>query len=65
VSLLTGAYDYSASPEDSRRVAARIPGARFAAMPELGHFPMVENPQRLLDYLKPELDHIRTARGIA
>jgi len=25
----------------------------------------VENPQRLLDYLKPELDHIRTARGIA
>lgn len=65
VSLLTGAYDYSASPEDSRRVAARIPGARFTAMPELGHFPMVENPQRLLDYLRPELDHIRTARGIA
>lgn len=65
VSLLTGAYDYSASPEDSRRVAARIPGARFTAMPELGHFPMVENPQRLLDYLRPELDHIRTVRGIA
>ncbi|MFY2837347.1 alpha/beta fold hydrolase [Achromobacter xylosoxidans] len=64
VSLLTGAYDYSASPEDSRRVAARIPGARFTVMPELGHFPMVENPQRLLDYLLPELDHIRTARGI-
>ena len=34
-------------------------------MPELGHFPMVENPQRLLDYLKPELEYIRTARGIA
>lgn len=65
VSLLTGAYDYSASPDDSRRVAARIPGARFTAMPELGHFPMVENPQRLMDYLKPELDLIRTARGIA
>lgn len=65
VSLLTGAYDYSASPEDSRRVAARIPGARFTAMPDLGHFPMVESPQRLMHYLKPELDHIRTTRGIA
>ena len=65
VSLLTGAYDYSASPADSRRVAALIPGARFTEMPELGHFPMVENPQRLMDYLKPELAHIRSARGIA
>lgn len=65
VSLLTGAYDYSASPEDSRRVAALIPGARFTAMPDLGHFPMVENPQRLMHYLKPELDLIRAARGIA
>ena len=65
VSLLTGAYDYSASPADSRRVAALIPGARFTEMPELGHFPMVENPQRLMGYLKPELAHIRSARGIA
>ncbi len=65
ISLLTGAYDYSASPEDSRRVAALIPGARFQAMPELGHFPMVENPQRLLDYLRPELDRLRTHGAIA
>jgi len=55
ISLLTGAYDYSASPEDSRRVAALIPGARFTLMPDLGHFPMVEDPQRLLRYLRPEL----------
>jgi len=59
ISLLTGAYDYSASPEDSRRVAAMIPGARFAVMPELGHFPMVEDPARLMDYLGPELERIR------
>ncbi|WP_338880214.1 alpha/beta hydrolase [Achromobacter veterisilvae] len=65
VSLLTGAYDYSATPEDSRRVAALIPGARFGVMPELGHFPMVENPRRLLDYLRPELEHLRATRGIA
>jgi pimeloyl-ACP methyl ester carboxylesterase len=65
ISLLTGAYDYSASPEDSRRVAALIPGARFQAMPELGHFPMVENPQRLMDYLRPELDRLRNHGAIA
>ena len=65
VSLLTGAYDYSASPDDSRRVAALIPGARFGVMPDLGHFPMTENPRRLLDYLRPELEHIRASRGIA
>ncbi|MEN4919021.1 alpha/beta hydrolase [Achromobacter spanius] len=62
VSLLTGAYDYSASPDDSQRVAALIPGARFSAMPDLGHFPMVENPQRLMHYLKPELELIRKDR---
>ncbi len=65
ISLLTGAYDYSANPEDSRRVAALIPGARFQAMPELGHFPMVENPQRLMDYLRPELDRLRNHGAIA
>ncbi|WP_100148311.1 alpha/beta fold hydrolase [Achromobacter arsenitoxydans] len=65
VSLLTGAYDYSASPEDSRRVAALIPGSRFTAMADLGHFPMVENPSSLMQYVKPELALIRAARGIA
>jgi pimeloyl-ACP methyl ester carboxylesterase len=59
ITLLTGAYDYSASPADSEKVAALIPGARFLVMPDLGHFPMVENPTRLLHYLRPELDLIR------
>ncbi|MCD0503932.1 alpha/beta fold hydrolase [Bordetella petrii] len=60
ISLLTGAYDYSARPEDSQRVAQLIPGARYATMPDLGHFPMIENPARLLDYLRPELDRLET-----
>jgi pimeloyl-ACP methyl ester carboxylesterase len=60
VSLLTGSYDYSATPDDSRKVADLIPGARFTVMPDLGHFPMVEHPTRLLEYLKPELDYVRT-----
>lgn len=56
--LLTGAYDYSASPADTQKVADLIPGARYTVMSDLGHFPMIENPQRLFDYLKPELEHI-------
>ena len=63
VVLLTGAYDYSASPTDTAKVAALIPGARFTIMQDLGHFPMVENPGRLLHYLRPELDWIKT-RGL-
>src|SRR5690606_13473300 len=51
IALLTGAYDYSASPDDTRLVAQMIPGARFTVMPELGHFPMVEDPARLMAYL--------------
>lgn len=65
ISLLTGAYDYSASPDDTRRVAALIPGARFCEMPELGHFPMLEDPKRLLAYLRPELAHILSVRESA
>ena len=62
ISLLTGAYDYSAKPEDSQRVAALIPGARYATMPDLGHFPMIETPLRFLDYLQPELNRMEPQR---
>lgn len=59
ISLLTGAYDYSASPADTTKVAAIIPGSRLTIMQDLGHFPMIENPCRLLEYLRPELDIIK------
>jgi pimeloyl-ACP methyl ester carboxylesterase len=59
ITLLTGAYDYSASPADSGKVAALISGSRFTLMQDLGHFPMVENPSRLVAHLLPELDLIR------
>jgi len=51
--LLTGEYDYSATPADGRRIAQAIPGARFETMPGLGHFPMTENPAALMTYLEP------------
>jgi pimeloyl-ACP methyl ester carboxylesterase len=57
--LLTGEYDYSASPRDTEAAAARIPGAKVTIMKGLGHFPMSENPQAFLNYLRPVLDEIR------
>jgi len=60
--LLTGEYDFSCTPEDTRETAARIPGARLTIMPELGHFPMSEDPERFRTYLLPLLDEIRRAR---
>lgn len=60
VYMLTGEYDYSCTPEMSRRTADTIPGARFQEMQRIGHFPMAENPEGFLDYLLPILDEIRT-----
>ena len=39
VSLLTGEYDYSATPEMTRAVAEAIPGCRFTVMKGIGAFP--------------------------
>ena len=57
--MLTGEYDYSASPRDTEAAAALIPGAKVTIMQGLGHFPMSENPAAFLGYLRPVLDEIR------
>ncbi len=59
--MLTGEYDYSAAPRDTEAAAARIKGAKVTIMQGLGHFPMSENPEAFLDYLRPVLEEIRTA----
>jgi pimeloyl-ACP methyl ester carboxylesterase len=56
--LLTGEYDYSASPRDTEAVMARVKGAKFTLMKGLGHFPMSENPEAFLEYLRPVLEDI-------
>lgn len=58
VFLLTGEYDYSATPDMTRAVAEAIPGAEFVLMTEIGHFPMVENPERFRGYLMPVLERL-------
>ncbi len=60
VYLLTGEYDYSCTPEDTRKTAQRIPGAEVIIMKELGHFPMAENPEQFRRYILPVLKKIRT-----
>jgi pimeloyl-ACP methyl ester carboxylesterase len=53
--FLTGDYDYSATPDDTRKVVDEIPGAQFIPLPGFGHFPMVENPKGLLRHLEAPL----------
>ncbi|WP_136635333.1 alpha/beta fold hydrolase [Pseudooceanicola onchidii] len=60
IHLLTGEYDYSCTPADSA-VLARTLGVDLTVMPEMGHFPMSENPKMFLEYLRPVLAGIRSA----
>jgi pimeloyl-ACP methyl ester carboxylesterase len=57
--MLTGEYDYSCTAEHSAATAARIPGARFAMMPGIGHFPFAENPPLFAEHLRPILETLR------
>ena len=59
VYLLTGEYDWSTPPVLSQAVAEQIPGAFYQTMEGLGHFPMSEDPEQFLRYLRPVLEKIR------
>ena len=58
VYLLTGEYDFSCTPEDTLRTAARIDGAQAIIMEGLGHFPMCEDPAQFRKYIMPILSQI-------
>lgn len=58
VYLMTGEYDYSCRPENTRATADRIPGAEVTIMEGVGHFPMSENPARFREYLLPVLESL-------
>ena len=55
VSLLTGEFDYSCTPDMTRTTAAAIRGARLVIMNGMGHFPMIENYPVFRTFLLPEL----------
>jgi pimeloyl-ACP methyl ester carboxylesterase len=60
--LLTGEYDFSCTPEDTRRTAAEIKGVEVTIMKELGHFPMSEHPAQFRRYILPVLEKIKAGR---
>lgn len=53
--LLTGEYDYSCTPEDTEHLGRTIKGSRWQIMKGMGHFPMSEDPESFLAYLRPIL----------
>ena len=55
--LLTGEYDYSATPDETKILAETI-GITMIKMKNVGHFPMSENPKIFLKYLHPVLKKI-------
>lgn len=57
--LLTGNYDYSATPQDTLKVANEIPGSIFIELKGFGHFPMVENPEGLIPHLLTPLSELK------
>jgi pimeloyl-ACP methyl ester carboxylesterase len=61
VYLLTGEYDWAATPAMSEALAKEIKGAHYRTMERLGHFPMSEHPERFLEYVRPVLDEIHAA----
>lgn len=60
--FMTGDYDYSASPAETMKVVAEIPGANFTRLEGFGHFPMTEDPKRLYkEYLGKVLEECALA----
>ena len=61
VAAARGAFEAYSRTSKEERVAllSKIPGAKVVIMKELGHFPMSENPDLFLTYLRPVLDEIK------
>ncbi|MGY0398789.1 MAG: alpha/beta fold hydrolase [Ostreibacterium sp.] len=58
IAFLTGEFHYSATADDTQKVARHIPSAYFEEMPALGHFPMTENPDYFRAYFLRALAYI-------
>jgi pimeloyl-ACP methyl ester carboxylesterase len=61
--MLNAEYDYSCTPEDSKRTADKIPGAKLTIMKDVGHFPMSENPVKFREYILPVLKEIHESEA--
>lgn len=50
--VVSGTHDRTVRPAWSRRVAVAVPGGRYVELPEVGHTPHEEAPERLLPVLR-------------
>ena len=56
--LLVGAHDVFCSPPQSTRIARLVPGAELEVLPDSGHFPFLEEPDRFFATLEAWLDRV-------
>ena len=56
--LLTGAYDPSTKPSDTKLLADTVKGSYFREMANMGHFPVCEDYELFKTYLMPVLEDI-------
>lgn len=56
--VLSGEYDWSATPAACAAPAKKVKGAGYTLMQRVGHFPMSENPGDFKKHLTPVLDDI-------
>jgi magnesium chelatase accessory protein len=57
LTLVVGSRDGTVPPEQSRRVAARLPQSELVELPGLGHLAHEEQPQRVADLLLERWDN--------
>jgi len=62
--LLTGEYDWGATPAHGQEVADLVQGAKFQVMKNVGHFPPSENYAALRHYLLPVLEELATTMSL-
>ena len=58
VHIMNGEYDFSGSWERGEAAQQAIAGSTWTKMDGMGHFPMSEDPDRFVDYLRPILAQI-------
>ena len=61
VHIMNGEYDWSGHVSGGLEAHQAIAGSTHTVMPEVGHFPMAENPQEFARHLAPILEQVRGA----
>ena len=57
--IITGAHDRIVRADDSATIADRLPDARLVVIPDAGHVPHEEAPERVVAAAKPFLSEVR------